>query len=90
MELLPAPIPRTRAATVSTSPMKLPRSAPLPPAPGGAAISPHFLLLQLPQAAGIPTSYTEKPLLLPATNSIMSSLRNLNGIFCYKTTRLVS
>ena len=88
----PAPIPRTRAALISTSPTKLPRSAPHPPSPsdrgGGEAISPQFLFLQLYQAAGIPTSYTEKPLLLPATKSIESSLRNLDRIFCYATHKV--
>ena len=91
-ELSPAPVPRTRAATISTSPTKVPRSAPIPPpAPdrgGGAAISPQFLFLQLYQAAGLPTNYTEKPLLLPATKSIESSLRNLDRIFCYETHKV--
>ena len=31
-DLSPAPLPRTRPTTISTSPTKLPRSAPLPPA----------------------------------------------------------
>jgi len=91
-DLSPAPVPRTRAATISTSPTKVPRSAPIPPpAPdrgGGAAISPQFLFLQLYQAAGLPTNYTEKPLLLPATKSIESSLRNLDRIFCYETHKV--
>jgi len=91
VELLPAPLQRTRAATISTSPTKLPRSAPTPPASserGGVAISPQFLFLQLYQAAGLPNSYTEKPLLLPASKSIENSLRNLDRIFCYETHKL--
>jgi len=90
-DLSPAPVPRTRAATISTSPTKLPRSAPLAPSSdrgGGAAISPQFLFLQLYQAAGIPTNYTEKPLLLPNTKSIESSLRVLDRIFCYETHKV--
>merc|ERR1719228_445494 len=55
---------------------------------GGAAISPQFLFLQLYQAAGIPTNYSEKPLLLPNTKSIESSLRNLDRIFCYETHKV--
>jgi len=89
-DLSPAPVPRTRAATISTSPTKLPRS-PLAPSSdrgGGAAISPQFLFLQLYQAAGIPTNYTEKPLLLPNTKSIESSLRVLDRIFCYETHKV--
>jgi len=91
-DLTPGPLPRTRAATISTSPTKLPRSAPLPSTPsdrgGGAAIFPQFIFLQLYQAAGLPTSYTEKPLLLPASKSIESSLRNLDRIFCYETHKV--
>ena len=90
-DLSPAPVPRARAATISTSPTKLPRSAPLAPSSdrgGAAAISPQFLFLQLYQAAGIPTNYTEKPLLLPNTKSIESSLRVLDRIFCYETHKV--
>jgi len=91
-DLSPAPVPRARAATISTSPSKLSRPSTLPPASsergGGVAISPQFLFLQLYQAAGIPTNYSEKPLLLPNTKSIESSLRNLDRIFCYETHKV--
>jgi len=86
----PIPQPRLRAATISTSPTKLPRPTSLPTSDrgGGMTISPQFMFLQLYQAAGLPTSYTEKPLLLPATKSIESSLRNLDRIFCYETHKV--
>ena len=50
-ELSPAPVPRTRAATIITFPSKLPKSAPIPPPArdrgGGVAISPQFRFLHL-------------------------------------------
>jgi len=45
------------------------------------------MFLQLYQAAGLPT-YGEKPLILPATKTIESNLRNLDRIFCYETHKV--
>ena len=49
-------------------------------------ISPQSMFLQLYQAAGLPTSYTEK--LLSATKSIEGSLMNLDKIFCYENHKV--
>ena len=78
----PSPLPRPRAATISTSPTKVPRSMASSSFTsercGVTNISPQFIFLQLYQAAGLPTSYTEKPLLLPCSKNTESSIRILD------------
>ena len=52
------------------------------------AISPQFMFLQLYQAAGLTAACTDKPLLLPNSKSIESSLKILDRIFCYETHKV--
>jgi len=88
----PSPLPRPRAATISTSPTKVPRSMASSSFTsercGVTNISPQFIFLQLYQAAGLPTSYTEKPLLLPCSKNTESSIRILDRMFCYETHKV--
>ena len=83
----PAP-PRPRTVTFSASPTKPARPAPAPTPERPGAVSTQFLFLQLYQAAGISNSYTDKPLLLPPSKAVESSLRNLVRIFCCETNKV--
>jgi len=51
-------------------------------------ISPQFMFLQLYQAAGMSTSYTEKPLVIPKTRQFDTSLKILDMIPCQETHKL--
>ena len=46
------------------------------------------MFLQLYQAAGLTAACTDKPLLLPNSKSIESSLKILDRIFCYETHKV--
>jgi len=88
---------RMRAATISAGTAQT-RSARSESLKGGGRSSerdragqpqafPQFMFLQLYQALGLPVG-GEKPLLLPSTKSMESSLRNLDRIFCYETHKV--
>jgi len=53
-----------------------------------STFSPQFVFLQLYQAAGLPTSYAEKPHKLPSSRTIETSLKILDTIFCYETHKV--
>ena len=86
----PQPMARPRAVTISSgqSPASTPASAPRVSVPVAGAISPQFMFLQLYQAAGFSAASTDKPLLLPNSKSIESSLKILDRIFCYETHKV--
>lgn len=56
-------------------------------APFTPPFSPQFLFLQLFQAVS-PVGVVERPLILPQTKSIESSIRNLDRIFCCETHKV--
>jgi len=76
----------------STSPIKNRRiEAGLPPPlkqERSNVISPQFMFLQLYQAAGMSTTYTEKPLALPNTKPFEKSLKILDMIPCQETHKI--
>ena len=53
-----------------------------------ANISPQFMFLQLYQAAGLSAGSSDKPILLPNTKTMETSLRILDRIFCYETHKV--
>ena len=87
-----SPLPysrRPRSNTIdSTSPVKsrrLDSSLPLIKQERNNVISPQFMFLQLYQAAGMSTSYTEKPLVIPKTKQFENSLKIMDRIPCQVT-----
>lgn len=86
----PQPMARPRAVTISSgqSPASTPTAAPRVSVPMAGAISPQFMFLQLYQAAGFPAASADKPLLLPNSKSIESSLKILDRIFCHETHKV--
>jgi len=89
--------PRDRAHTISTPSPTKPKSRPSFPSlveqvtmskqEKTAGISPQFMFLQLYQSL-MPTAYSDKPLLLPQSNPIMSSLKILDTIPCHETHKV--
>ena len=84
-----SPLPysrRPRSNTIdSTSPVKSRRlDSSLPPIKQERSnvISPQFMFLQLYQAAGMSTSYTEKPMVIPKTKQYENSLKIMDRIPC--------
>ena len=52
-------------------------------------MSPQFMFLQLYQATGLGASAGgDKPILIPSSKSIESSLKILDRIFCYETHKV--
>ena len=52
-------------------------------------MSPQFMFLQLYQATGLGSSAGgDKPILIPSSKSIESSLKILDRIFCYETHKV--
>ena len=86
----PQPQTRPRAVTFS-SPAASSSSAaaarPAGPTTAGA-VSPQFMFLQLYQATGLSSGAVEKPIMVPSSKSVESSLKILDRIFCYETHKV--
>jgi len=88
---------RDRAHTISTPSPTKPKPRPSFPSlveqasmgkqDKSSGISPQFMFLQLYQSL-MPTAYADKPLLLPQSNAINSSLKILDTIPCHETHKV--
>ena len=81
--------PRPRAFTLSAASTPSSRGTTSSSGGGNGAISPQFMFLQLYQATGLASAAGgDKPIMIPNTKSVESSLKILDRIFCYETHKV--
>ena len=80
---------RPRAVTFSSPSKARPeRLSSVSSSSNSSQVCPQFMFLQLYQAAGLTAGSNEKPILLPSTKTVETSLRILDRIFSYETHKV--